>query len=653
MHDESFDVLVIGSGLSGLTAAALLAKRNLKVLCVEQHTQPGGSCGAFRIDGRTIDQGTAMFFGFGSEGFNPHRYVMDLLGQPIDVLRHRYMYRLVYGGHPILFHADLDAYFGELATLFPDEIEDIKRFYAYIGDLYHHVIAADKTYMAPTEIPKAEALGRFACHPVRNVRLLALLSKSAGDLLRKFVDSERVVRFFSKLTSTYCYTTLDETPAILAITMFMENHIGGSYYAVGGSHQLPGKLESAFERYGGTIRYRTKAVQVTFTHGVPDGAILRGDEGNYRVKAKTILYGGTLLQLHERMIVESERDPKRLERIRNLSMSYPSVVLYCIVDKEALMPGTLPIEMLADNPDALDEKEVTMYAFSLADPSLCGADEHVVMAIGPSLRPWPECTGDAYRETKEAEKDRLLGILESHFPAFRSHVRYACLASPATIERFVMKEGGHVAGPKQAMGQELLHRQGAKSEWKNLYHCGEATVMGTGSLAVTISGISAANQILRDLSVPQYRWTQPVTEMTRVVGSSVDEVRMTDDGRRLPTANALSDTAMVMLHDAASACQWCLDAPCMSACFDHHEIPAIMRRLECGNVEGAKKQLALKGDLDRLRCFDCPAPCKDVCRAKAVHGYPVAIDTILQRTCTGSDHMMPQERKGFANPRAR
>ena len=86
MHDESFDVLVIGSGLSGLTAAALLAKRNLKVLCVEQHTQPGGSCGAFRIDGRTIDQGTAMFFGFGSEGFNPHRYVMDLLGQPIDVL---------------------------------------------------------------------------------------------------------------------------------------------------------------------------------------------------------------------------------------------------------------------------------------------------------------------------------------------------------------------------------------------------------------------------------------------------------------------------------------------------------------------------------------------------------------------------------------
>ncbi len=39
---------------------------------------------------------------------------------------------------------------------------------------------------------------------------------------------------------------------------------------------------------------------------------------------------------------------------------------------------------MADNPHHLDEKEVTMYAFSLADPSICQPGEHVVMAIGPS-----------------------------------------------------------------------------------------------------------------------------------------------------------------------------------------------------------------------------------------------------------------------------
>jgi len=54
------DVLVIGSGLGSLTAAALLAKKGLSVTVLEQHFQPGGSCGAFRRLGRTFDQGTAI-----------------------------------------------------------------------------------------------------------------------------------------------------------------------------------------------------------------------------------------------------------------------------------------------------------------------------------------------------------------------------------------------------------------------------------------------------------------------------------------------------------------------------------------------------------------------------------------------------------------
>lgn len=635
MAREMFDVLVIGSGLSSLTGAALLAKRGLRVLCVEQHTQPGGSCGTFKVGGRTVDQGTSMFFGFGQEGFNPHRYVMNVLREPIVVIRHRHMYRLVYDGHPIEFHADFDAYFDSLATLFDQaEMDGIKRFYRYIGDLYHHVIAADTTYMAPTEVPKGEAFTRFLRHPVRNLRLFPLLSKSAGDLLRSFVDTERVVRFFSKLTSTYCYTTLDETPAILAITMFMENHTGGSYYAAGGSHQLPGKLEKAFERFGGTIRYRSKAVRLLFDGGVPNGALIVDDHGSYEVLAKRILHGGTLYNLHACLIDEMHRDKAVLRRVQSLKMSYPSVVLYCIIDKEALPEGTLPIEMFADNPVALDEKEVTMYAFSFADPSLCAADEHVVMAIGPSLRMWPNPGGraqwnDRYEAQKEQEIERLLGVLDLHFPGFRPHVRHVLLATPTTIERFTMKENGCVAGPKQAMGQELLNRQRARGMFPTLYHCGEATVMGTGSPAVTISGISAVNVILRDCRLEEYRLRRPLDDMVSVIEEKVVTVRVSGDGRRLPTANAIDDPQALELHDLASACQWCLDAPCMRACLAHYEIPAIMRRLECGNVFGARRQLLQDDGGTGTACADCAAPCTDVCTSRSVFGHAVEIDRVL------------------------
>lgn len=66
-NDKSWDAIVIGSGIGGLTASALLAKRGLKTLLFEKGAQPGGYAVSFRR-GEYLFDATGAFIGGCSEG---------------------------------------------------------------------------------------------------------------------------------------------------------------------------------------------------------------------------------------------------------------------------------------------------------------------------------------------------------------------------------------------------------------------------------------------------------------------------------------------------------------------------------------------------------------------------------------------------------
>lgn len=178
-----YDTIIIGAGLSGLTAASLCAKRGLKVAVIDKSQHPGGTCGSFKRKHVTFDQGSAMLYGFGEKGFNAHRFVMNCLEEPIDIIRHDLLYCVNFDGKRIHFYADIDRFTDELSSFFPSEKENIKRFYRDMNTIYRHVLIENPLYASADEISAAQGFKIVLRHPLSFARFLTFLNISAEKLL--------------------------------------------------------------------------------------------------------------------------------------------------------------------------------------------------------------------------------------------------------------------------------------------------------------------------------------------------------------------------------------------------------------------------------------------------------------------------------------
>ncbi len=615
---NQYDVIIIGAGISGLTAASLIANRQRKVALVEASTKPGGSCGIFKRNGVIFEQGAAMFYGFGEKGFNPHRYVFNALKAPITMIHHKELYAIEFEDKRIVFPEDVDEFVKELGSVFPEEKEGIRAFYHDMQRLYEDVIMSTPVFQSPDVIPKEQGAKQFKQHPFSYIKFLSYMNISVETLLKKYMKGEEILNFFNKLTSTYCYANVKEAPAVLGAVMFIDNHTGGSYYPVGSSMMLTGILEKVFEEQMGDCFYSTIVEQLLITDNHVNGVKLSDGRELY---AKQVIYSGNVWSLYEKLL------HKPMKHV--YEPTYNSIIYYALVNRQVIPESAYPIEMLIDQGGKFCESEVTVYILSKDDTSLCAKNQHVIVVIGPSFSEWTFDKNSfyhskEYKDKKAKEKKRMIDLLERRFPRFREHILYDELATPYTLERYVLKYHGAVAGPKQMLGQHMLKRQHTKTQVEGLYCCGEGTVMGTGTPAVTVSGIAAANVALREEGLKEYTTEEGEKNFVQIVDPPYD----------ISKVSISTDQKVNTLATLARKCQYCEHPSCKKACPLHIPICDINRRLSVGNIVGAKKQLQQVRKQDApvvLACSMCKeVACEKHCICKSSNDS-VSIRDIMMR----------------------
>jgi phytoene dehydrogenase-like protein len=88
--DMECDVVVIGSGIGGLSCAALLASYGYDVRVCESHTIPGGCAHGFERDGFMFDSGPSLWNGMSTPPYNPLRDILDVIGEGDSVKYAKY-----------------------------------------------------------------------------------------------------------------------------------------------------------------------------------------------------------------------------------------------------------------------------------------------------------------------------------------------------------------------------------------------------------------------------------------------------------------------------------------------------------------------------------------------------------------------------------
>lgn len=450
-----WDYVVIGSGMGGMTSAALLAKLGKRVLVIEQHYVPGGFTHTFKRKGWTWDVGVhavgevdrRAMVGRLLKSLTDDRLSWASLGGVYDEFH--------YPDLRIDFPDSKAAFVASLKEAFPAEARAVDLYFARIRE----VAGTMRSYYLGRTLPPAWAP---LAEPVLAREAMKLLGQRTADVMGTITTNDRLS---SVLTAQWGYYGVPPERSSFAMHALVARHfLHGGYYPVGGSASIAAALLATVAHAGGWTRVHAPVKEILIEGGRAIG--VRLDSGE-EIRAGAVISAAGALPTLARLLPPAEREAAWARSIAALRPSPCHLCLYIGFKGDIRKAGAGAAnkwfyETWSKDGQTWDfareaEAPVLYTSFpSLKDPNHDPGPEELHTGEVVTFVPydafaqwrdgrWRRRGGD-YESLKKELEEKLLAQLLRHLPALRPMVAFTELSTPLSTEHFTRAAAGAIYG---------------------------------------------------------------------------------------------------------------------------------------------------------------------------------------------------------------
>ncbi|MBD3391504.1 MAG: NAD(P)-binding protein [Chitinivibrionales bacterium] len=480
--DSRYDAIVVGSGIGGLTCGAFLARAGLKVLVLETHAKIGGYAHSFKRRSFTFE---SAIHSVPMAGHGIVRHMLRLLGvdDTIETIELPEMYRVAAPGTELIMPSRDQEIIESLTRNFPSETADID---ALLNDMrrFHEII----------EKPVFDFEQRFVPEDVEFASKYH--NRSYENYLDGFLRDPRL-KFLFGGQWPYGGTSPESAPTLFFALMYMLHFLEGSHSLKGGFAMLAEALAAAITRRGGTVKTRSKVVELITGNGrVRAARCASGEEYTADLFVSNI----SPYIVHRELLPERDRSKLFLRRLSNLNPSVSSVSVYLGMKPgfEEIIPGNITFWF-----DHMDFSRI--YRGILHNDK--SEIDHLVLLRSGHFADHPtltlmnftrkDCSGN-WKEDKQALADRLLAKMARLYPELPQYVELTVAGSPATFERYTANTDGALYGFENTKNMYGEAKIPVRTHLPNLYQAGHWGKPGGGVHNVMVNSYITYHMIRQD-----------------------------------------------------------------------------------------------------------------------------------------------------------